>query len=270
MNRSMTAMACALVLSHVGCDKKDPTGTEPKLAPSASALSPSAAPSSDTKKFTIDAKGTSSIDMPAPKEHVKANTDAAAGTLDVDFADLTRSRGEVKVDLSTLTTTTSEDAGKNTAQTEQARCWLEVADCAEAKLADDVKKANRYAVYAIRSIESPSASDLAKVAPQKSGAGETRTVTLTTKGDLLIHGHKVEGRTADLEIEFRYSPGAAPDKPTSLHVTTKKPLEVILAEHDVKPRDPFGKIAKQSFHLLGTKVADTAQISLDFSALPQT
>jgi hypothetical protein len=38
----------------------------------------------------------------------------------------------------------------------------------------------------------------------------------------------------------------------------------------VKPRDGFGKIAKGSFSLLGTKVAENADISLDLRATPQS
>jgi hypothetical protein len=267
----MAVAACAAVVGSVGCDKKDPPGPEVKLAPSASALAPSTPPaSSKAMKFAIDAKSTTSIDMPAPKEHIKATTDAAAGTLEIDATNLAASRGEVKIDLGTLTTKTFDDEAKNKSQTGHARCWLEVADCDEGKLEDGVKKTNQYAVYAIRSIENPSATDLSKVEAKKDGADEVRTVTMTTKGDLLIHGHKVEGRDADVEVELRYAPGSAADKPRAVRIKSRKPLHVTLAEHDVKPRDTFGKIAKGSFHLLGTKVADTADISLDLRAAPQS
>jgi hypothetical protein len=36
----------------------------------------------------------------------------------------------------------------------------------------------------------------------------------------------------------------------------------------VKPRDTFGKFAKGSLGLLGTKVADTADVTIDFRATP--
>jgi hypothetical protein len=251
----------------IGCESKDKGAT---LAPSASALAPSTPPpSSMTTKLVIDPKGTSSIDMPAPKLRITATTDAAAGTLDVDVANLASSRGEVKIDLSTLTTKTyADDPSKNVTQTAHARCWLEVADCEEGKLADDLKAKNKYAVYAIRSIEGASATDLGKVTPTEEGGESVRTVTLTTKGELLVHGRKVD-RDAEIEAQFRYAPGAKLDKPKSLIIKTKKPLRVTLAEHDVKPRDRVGQIAKASFHLLGTKVADVADISLDLRAAPQ-
>jgi hypothetical protein len=220
------------------------------------------------KKFVIDPASKTSIEMEAPKEKIKAVTNGGTGTLDIDFSNLASSRGEVKMDLATLTTSTFPEAEKNTSQTTHARTWLEVADGETGKLDDKTKETNRYAVYAIRSIENASATDVAKVATTKDGGDDVRTVTLTTKGELLVHGHKVD-RDADVEVTFRYDPGAAADKPKAIWVKTKKPLRVVLADHDVKPRDGFGKIAKSSFHLLGTKVADNADIALDLRAKPQ-
>ena len=258
-------VSLALGMSALGCEEKKPQN----LAPAASSLAPStAAPSAKSMKFTIDPKSSTSIDMPAPKEHIKAVTEGAAGTLEIDVTNLAQTRGEIKADLTTLSTKTFGSAEKDKTQTAHARTWLEVSDGEEGKLADDVKSANRYAVYAIRSVDGLSASDLTKVAPTKDGADEVRTVTATTHGEFLIHGHKVD-RDADVEVAFRYAPGAAPEKPKSLTIKSKKPLRATLAEHDVKPRDGFGKIAKGAFNLLGTKVAEVADISLDIRATPQ-
>jgi hypothetical protein len=261
----VAALAAAVGFGAVACDDKKAQN----LAPAASSLAPSTpAPTGKTTKFTIDAKSTTSIDMPAPKEHIKAGTDAATGTLDIDFTNLANTRGEVKADLASLSTKTFGDAEKDKTQTAHARTWLEVADGEEGKLPDDVKAANKYAVYAIRAVENLSATDLTKVAATKDGDDEVRTVTATTKGELLIHGHKVD-READVEVQFRYAPGAPADKPKSVTIKSKKPLRATLAEHDVKPRDGFGKIAKGAFNLLGTKVAEVADITLDLRANPQ-
>jgi polyisoprenoid-binding protein YceI len=259
------AIAVAGLLSVVsGCEEK-----KPNLAPVASSLAPSTPPppGASVRKFTIDGASKTSIEMEAPKEKIKAATNGGTGTLDIDLTNLANSRGEVKMDLSTLTTSTFAEQEKNASQTVHARTWLEVADGESGKLDDTTKQANRYAVYAIRSIENPSVADVTKVAPTKDGADDVRTVTLTTKGELLVHGHKV-ARDADVEVAFRYDGGAAPDKPKAVTIKTRKPLLVVLAEHDVKPRDGFGKLAKSSFHLLGTKVADNAEIALDLRARP--
>jgi len=263
-------LALGVSVCALGCDDKK---TAPS-APAASSLAPSTASSgapvaAKALKLVIDPKSTTSIDMPAPNEHIKAVTDGATGTLEIDPHDLATARGDVKADLTTLTTKTFADAEKDKTQTVHARTWLEVADGESGKLPDDLKTSNRYASYAIRSVENLSATDLAKVPATKDGADEIRTVTATTKGELLVHGHKVD-KDADVEVTFRYAPGASADKPKGVTIKSKKPFRVTLAEHDVKPRDGLGKIAKGAFNLLGTKVAETADVSLDLRATPQS
>ena len=144
------------------------------------------------------------------------------------------------------------------------RWWWEVGDAVSA---EDREK-YRWVSFAIRSIDSVSASDVTKVAPSSAGGDDVRTVTLTAKGDLLLHGRKVENREAQLEARLHYPHGAAADsKPILIELKSNAPLHVILAEHDVKPRDPVGKLAKISVGLIG-KVADTADVSIDLKAVP--
>jgi hypothetical protein len=257
------ALAVALG-GGAGCEEKKVT-----LAPVASALASSQAlpPSASVRTFAIDPSSKTAIELDAPKEKIKAQTTAGSGTIEVDLVNVTRSRGTINVDLSTLSTSTFGDASKDSAQTTHARTWLEVADGESGKLDDQVKTANRYATYAIRSISNASASDVTKLPATREGADDVRTVQLTSKGELLVHSHKVEREVA-LQASFHYDAGAPADKPKSLWITTTKPIEVTLADHDVKPRDGFGKLAKGSFHLLGTKVADVAEISLDLRATP--
>jgi len=265
MSLPRTILATSLLLLGA-CEEK-----KPNLAPVASSLaaSPAPPPSRTLKTFAIEPNSKTSLEMEAPKEKIKATTTAATGKLEIDLANLPSSRGEVKVDLTTLVTSTFSDAEKNTSQTTHARTWLEVADGESGKLEEATKSQHRFAVYAIRSIENASATDVRAVAPVKDGSDEVRTVTLTTKGELLVHGHKVM-RDADVEARFRYAAGAPADQPTSLAIVTKKPFRVVLAEHEVQPRDGFGKIAKGSFSLLGTKVAENADVTLDLRAKPQS
>lgn len=265
MKTTKTTTVCVLLagLLLAGCEEKKPPLP---LAPSASALTASAPPPGGAVvKLAFDPKSGGTIDMPAPKERIAARVEGASGKLELVPNDLTKTRGEVKLDLLTLSTSTFKD-DRDKDQTAHARTWLEVADGNEGKLPDDVKERNRYAVFAIRSVENASATDLTKVVPTKDASGaDIRRVTLTTKGELLVHGHKVD-REAEVEVALAYPAGAPADKPTSATVTTRKPLRVILAEHDVKPRDAKGKLAKDFFHLLGTKVADTADVSLELLA----
>jgi hypothetical protein len=257
----------ALVLSvgvvAVGCDKKDEPPTA--VAPAASSVAPSVAPANAmVVKYMLEATGKTLIDMPAPVEHIKADTSASAGSLEVDLMNISNSRGEVKVDVGTLKTHTFDDVAKDTKQTEHALTWLEVGD----KVPAPEREKNRWVTFAIRSVDGVSAPDLTKVAAVKSTDGEMRAVTLTAHGDFLLHGHKVD-KNAALEIRFHYPAGAPADsKPTSIDIVTKTPMHVILAEHEVKPRDNAGSIAQNALGLLGTKVAETADVTLDLHAKP--
>lgn len=266
LTRSLTSISAFLFaasLAGLGCSK-DSSGVA--VAESASALASSTAPASAmVVKYKLQTDGKTAIDMPAPNEHIKAETTATDGSFDVDLTNITNTRGTVKADLTTLTTKTFDDPSKNSAQTEHAHNWLEVGTL----VTQDVRDANKYIVYAIRSIDGASANDVTKVAPTKDGGEDIRTVTLTSHGEVLLHGHKAN-KDATLEVKFHYPAGAPADShPTKIDFTTKAPFHIVLAEHDVKPRDNFGKLATQSFNLLGTKVADTADVSFTLSATPQ-
>ncbi len=260
MRRFALGICVVVVPSLVlACSKEDPKPV--KLAESASAVAAAAPPpTAKVMPYAIDATSKTSIDMPAPNEHIKADTTAAAGNLDVDLMNVENTRGTVKVDLTTLTTHTFDDADKNKSQTEHSHNWLEVGDLVDAA----TKEANKYAVFAIQTVDGASAKDVSKVAPVKEGGEDVRTVTLTAHGDFLVHGRKVK-KDVPLEAKFHWAAGADPAtaQPTKIDVRTTSPMKVILAEHDVKPRDNFGKLAQKSFNLLGTKVAETADVTLD-------
>lgn len=259
---ALAALAASLV---IGCDDK-----KPSLPPAAMSLASATPPppTSTLARFAVDSASKTTLLMDAPIEKIKASATNAAGSLDIDLANVPVSRGEVKIDLSTLTTSSFGDAAKDALQTQHARTWLEVGDGEDGKLDDKVKDANRWAIYAIRSVENVSAPDVTKLAPTKEGADDVRTVTLTTKGELLVHGIKTP-RDADVELKFRYDEGSPATKPRELSITSRKPFRVVLADHEVKPRDGLGKLKKSAFQLLGTKVADNADITLDLRAKPQ-
>jgi hypothetical protein len=264
----MPRPAAALVLAFavipvalttlVGCGKKeDPT----TLAPVASALAAStASPGGATWHYTLDPKGTAHVEMPGVTEHIVGDTSAASGSLDVSPGDLAQSRGIVRIDLSTFTTHTF-GSERDADQTKHARTWLEAV--VDGKVNEDM----RWAEYAIRSIDGLTATDLAKVAPTGDADGDVRTVTMTTHGDLRIHGRQVQ-KDDVVTVVFRYPKGAAADsKPTRIEVKPKQPIRVVLKEYDVQPRDPGGKALAWTTSLL-SKVAETADVTFDLAAAP--
>jgi hypothetical protein len=246
------------------CSKRD-ASSDPPLALAASALAPSiVSPTAAVSHFVIDTEGKAILDMPAPKEHILAETTRAAGELDVDLKNIANTRGEVKVDLTTFATHTF-GSDKDKDQTSHARNWLEVGDVAD----EASRVANRFAIFAIRSIDGASASDVTKMPLESDAVGAFRMVSLTAHGELLLHGRKVT-KDAELEVRVRYASGSPADaKPSAIEIKTKKPFTVVLSEHDVKPRDTFGKFAQGSLGLLGTKVAETASVTLALRASPK-
>jgi hypothetical protein len=254
--RSAVAVLLA-TLAASACSKKDDSA---QLAPSASALTASSADASVTWRYAIDQASTTHVDMPGLKEHIKADTTAAAGTLDVVAKDLTQSRGLVRIDLATFATHTfgSDD---DATQTKHARTWLEVI------VDDKTNEQMRWADFAIRSIDGASATDLTKVAAVKDGADEVRTVAMTVHGDLLVHGHRVQ-KDGVVDATFRYPAGAPPEsRPAKIEIKSKEPVHVVLKELDVRPRDPAGQLLDWTTKLI-SKVAETADVTFDLGAMP--
>jgi hypothetical protein len=247
-------LTCALVS---GCDDKPAAPT----APSASALSRSAA-AAGASSFTVD-KANSKVDfmMEAPKEKIRGRVvNAAEGELSIDPSDITKATGNVIVDISgiELYQTRADDSGsfgteeKSDLQNTHARAWLEISDDAPAEM----KKKNARVEFAIRSIEGASQKNV------QSMTGSDRKVTFKATGDFLLHGHKTQ-KTAELEATFHYDG----DKPVSVAIKTTKPFGVGLAEHDVRPREAFGKLAQKGLDVLAPKVAKEALVSFELTAV---
>lgn len=255
---------CVVVtaVTFAACSKKD--DPEVKLAATATAVSAAAPPpSAMSVAYSIEKDGKTSVDIDAPSEHIKAGTTVSDGTLQVDLMNLANTRGEVKADLTSLTTSTFPEADKNATQTTHARNWLEVGTLVD----DKTRAGNQWAVFAIQSIDGVSESNVSKVAATKVGDEDVRTVTLVAHGDFLVHGRKAS-KDVTLEVKFHFAAGSAPTaKPVRIDVATKTPLMVTLAEHDVKPRDNFGKVAQWTTSLVG-KVGTVAQVTIDVHAKP--
>jgi hypothetical protein len=255
---ALTASAVVLVLLS-GCSKKDDAAAS--LAPAASSLPTSKAdPSSMAWRYVVDPKSTTHVDMPGVKEHIKADTTGATGTLDVAANDLPQSRGMIRIDLTTFATHTFGN-GDDATQTKHALTWLEVT------VGDKTSEEMRWADFAIRGIDGASATDLTKIEATKDGADDVRTVTMTVHGDVLIHGHRIQ-KDALVDVAFRYPSGAAADsKPARIEIKSKEPMRVVLKELDVRPRDPAGQLLDWTAKLI-SKVAETADVTVDIGATP--
>ncbi len=252
-----TVLVAALAL---GCEDKPSTD----LAPTASALAPASPASQKTAKLAIDASSTKVgflMDAPLEKIHGKA-PGALEGELFVDLDDVTKSSGLVKVDLFKLEIfqqnrgSDGEDFGeetKNDTQNQHARAWLEIGDDAP----PDKRAEYRYVELKVTKIETTGEKNITKI------SGPERKVMLTVTGDFRLHG-RLTTQSAEMEAIFRFEG----DKLASVELKSVKPFTVGLDEHDVRPREGFGKLAQKTLEVLAPKVAKAAAVSLEFKATP--
>jgi hypothetical protein len=258
MRRVAGPIAVLLCLNALACREQKPEN----LAPAASALAPAAPAAPKATALGIDT-GSSRVAflMEAPFEKISGEAPASVdGELFVDPEDLTKSTGLVRVDLDKLTLyqerREDENAAfgektKNTRQNEHAKNWLEIG----ADVPEDVKKTNRFVEFRVLRLDGVSDKNLTA-----KGAGEHK-VQATVVGDFRLHGRKNEKR-AKVELTLKTT-GTGVE---SVTVKTLEPLPVGLEEYDVRPREAFGKLAQKTLDALGSKVAKSAPITLEFTA----
>ena len=246
--------ACLLTFAAFGC------GDDPKaqLAPeaSATALASSAPKSAEAKELGVD-KGASSVAfvMDAPAEKIRGKVlNGVEGQLFIDPKDMTQTTGNIVVDIGNLEIfqRKADDSGnfgdetKVDKQNEHAREWLEIGPSAP----EAIKKKNQRVEFRITSLKSDK-KDLTK------DTGDVK-LDVEATGDFLLHG-RVSKKTIKLEVTVTMEGGA----PKTVAIKTKAPFTVGLEEHDVRPRDTFGKLAAKTLQDLGSKVAKEARVELD-------
>lgn len=260
---SKYAIMAVLALSAaaaLGCEDK----AKADLAPTSSALAPAKPASAKAVKLQVDSAGSKVgflMDAPLEKIHGKA-PGSMEGEVFVDLQDITKSSGLVKVDLFKLEIfqqnreKEDQDFGeeeKSDVQNQHAKAWLEIGEDAPA----DKREENRWVEYKITKIEAKGPKSIADM------KGDERKVMVTVTGDFRLHGRKTT-KSADMEVTVKYEG----DKPVSAHFETVKPFTVGLDEHDVRPREAFGKLAQKTLEALAPKVAKEAAVSLEFTAKP--
>ncbi len=244
----------AALLTGAGCAQEDhPLAPEAK----ASALSGSAPKSPNAKQFSVLQAGKVGFTMDASEEKIRGRiSKGLSGTIFVDVKDLSLTTGNVVADIGNLEIfqrvrgedgTFSEET-KSDKQNVDAQQWLEI----DQSSPESIRARNRRVEFRITSIESLSAKDVTKL------AGETRTVTLKAKGEFLLH-NRLSTKNVDLEVSFTFDG----DNPTAIKLKTVSPFGVNLAEHDVRPRKSFGRLAQKTLDMMGSKVAREAMVEIE-------
>lgn len=236
----------------VGCSDDKASGLSPTMSQASAAVpaknmasasaSPVAAAGSSAKLKVASGKASFLID--APLEKIKGSSEDLDGSIDLDSADLSKSRGVVKVKLSSLKTTTFEDKDKNESQTEHAHNWMEAS-----------KNEYMWTTFTIESIETTVKAVAAL--PEENGV---RTAKVKANGTLDLHGKK-SPKSVSLTLSFK-GPADHPE----LSVKSDEPMSVSLKEHGVMPRDTIGKFLDGALEKVGKKIDDKVQVSIDLSA----
>lgn len=271
MRRLVWVVAGAMALCAVGCEENGAGGPAPKTSTLTDAK-PKAAGAHEFEIDTDSAKVT--FMMEAPNEKIRGNlATATTGKIQVPLDDVTKTTGHLYVDLGKLVVGQNKPNDDGTfgdewkeipLQNEHAKEWLQIA-CVKVpddKLAEceKVAKLNKNVEFVIESVETET-KDVTKL------TGDVRKVTATVSGNFLLH-QVAKKRSAKVEIVFNMKG----DKPESIAIKTLEPFAVKLGEHEVGPNDVFGKFAKGTLQTLDQfisehkKVAEAAEISLDFSA----
>lgn len=255
--RLRSTLLVALCLGTAACQEE-----KPSLAPAATELKAPEVKAPAAATFVVDAASSKvELVMEAPREKIRGRlAGAAGGTLHVDLADLTRTTGLVTVDLSSLELfqTVAGDDGKfgeekkSDLQNRHARTWLEISE----DTPEDIRRKNEKAQLAITSIAVQREKDVSAM------AGPERTVAVTATGDFVLHQRQTT-KTVELAATFHYEG----DRPVRVTLRTTKPFAVGLAEHDVRPREAFGKLAQKTLEVLAPKVAKEALVSIELTAI---
>jgi hypothetical protein len=205
----------------------------------------------------------------------------ARGELEIDVFDLSRTRGQIAMDLASIVL---DDASAELARsyTRRAQNWLDVGSSRPEAERERLRWA-RFSITSIEKLSAEAAHDgkLEKRPQRPDGGGgdagidgglvesiEVRAVTLSARGELVLHDRKVE-QVLELRALFHYAaPAAAGSKPTRMTIQTRRPFVVSLTAHDIKPRDDTGVFVAQDMKLLGREVGHNAQVELEVSARP--
>lgn len=197
----------------------------------------------DAVHFLLGGAGNAvKIEIPAPLETTRAKLSGVRGDLNVDLADPLKTTGTIEADLNGIEGYSFSDADKNKTQTEHMRNWFEIGN----ETPQDMREKNRWAKFAITKIVKAAA------------APNTSKFTIEAQGDFTVHGI-TKPKTVELEATL------SEDK-KSISIATKKPFVVSLKEHDVKPRDTAGKFLDGALKVVGLKLSDEAQVSLELKA----
>jgi polyisoprenoid-binding protein YceI len=242
-----------VLLVLVACERKPKrvVRTEPWPAPLASAgPTPSASPSGASIRYRIE-RAEIRLELPARRAKPRGAIATVSGTIDLDPAQLEKTRARLEADLLSLSFE-NQDGEADAARLARALTWLELNPEREA----DARPAERYAVLEITALE--------RSEPPIDGV-PTGRANVTAHAELTLHRFRVPV-TLELEVKLEQSDAGSTD---ILSIRTLRPLVVSLAAHDILPRDARGNVLSDELASAFTEVGREARVSAKLVARPE-
>jgi YceI-like domain len=235
------------IVSVSACAKKEPKPlrTEPWLAhPSASAAASAGSDAAlPATRYTLTEQSLIRFEIPSKRGPLRGSLTRVSGELSVVLSDLSQSRGQVRVDLSSLG---FEGPDANDAAP-RARGALELSDAGAAPSA----------TFDLSELRDVSPAQLEPAPDSDAGTPFTRRVRLTAVGNLLLHGFRVVRRTS-LEAEF----GFVGDRsvPSTLMIRSRAPFVVSLETHAIRALRPESE--RKPPHERAASLVDEVRVSV--------
>ena len=227
-------LVLVLALAATGCAKKEPkpVHTEPWLAhpPASASLSPDAA--LPTTHYVLTDQSLIRFELPTKRGKVQGKLTKVSGELTVALGALAQSRGQVRVELGSLSLD-SDDA--------DSAAWLARAKTAFG-VADGGATPAPVATFDVSALSEVSPEALEPARAGDGGAPSARRARATAEGNLLLNGFRVLKREP-LEAEFGFTSDRA--VPATVVIRSRAPLVISLDTHEIHLREPPAAAAER-------------------------
>lgn len=249
--RLFPALVVLFLLSACERKAKPVVRTEPWPAPLSSAgPSPSERPAGASVRYRVE-QAEIRLELPARKAKPRGAIATVSGTIDLNPAELEKTRARLEADLLSLHLE-NQSGEADAALLARAFTWLEL----DPERDREARRTERYAVLELRALErSESGGD---------GAQQGRA-NVTAHAELTLHRFRVP---VTLELEVKLDQGDAGVEDT-LSIRTLRPLVVSLASHDILPRDTRGNLLSNELASAFNEVGREARISAKLVARPE-
>ncbi len=228
--------------------------TEPWLARPPASASASSAAALPLTRYALGEGSVIRFEIPTKHGDLSGTLSRVSGELAVDLSDLTRSQGQVRVELGSLEIHADRAArGSDPALLDRARAALELPSNPSAPAV--------FASFDLSSIEDavPPLIEPPLVRAPNTAAPHSRHAHFTAVGNLLLHGFRVV-RRAPVSAEFEFE-GEQP-MPRRVLIRSRSPFVVSLETHAIVALAPATESRGKAASALPARARD-ARVSIE-------